>query len=168
MTLWDIEPGTWEVTRGTRATAADGPVANASTRSVEVGRSSDLPVTFDPRTVTVMELRLVSKGTPYWARPDLGIGKDDIRTSGRTISVIVHSLGAVGAPASRVVVRDAAGLEIAGAGVPALEAPLDLRPRTATVTLKLPPRASWPGGSVSIETARGVKELTLRNNTVRF
>jgi hypothetical protein len=110
----------------------------------------------------------VSKGTPYWARPDLGIGKDDIRTSGRTISVTVHSLGAVGAPASRVVARDAAGRVIAGAGVPALEAPLDLRPRTTTVTLRLPPRASWPAGSVSIETVRAVKELTLMNNSVRF
>jgi len=168
MTLWDIEPGTWEVTQGTRADAAAGPLANASTRSVEVGRSSDLPVTFEPRTVTVMELRLVSKGTPHWARPDLGIGKDDIRTSGRTISVTVHSLGALDAPASRVVVRDAAGREIAGAGVPALEAPLDLRPRTTTVTLRLPPGATWPGGRISVETARGVQEITILNNTVRF
>ena len=166
MTLWDVAPGTWEVTQGTRSGTAEAPVENAATRRADLGRSSDLPVTFAPRTVTVIDLRLVSKGPPYWSRPDLGIGADDVQVAGRTMNVTVHSLGAVAAPASRVVVRDAEGREIARAAVPALQAPLDLRPRTATVAVALP-AASWTRGSVSVEIPGGVQEITQQNNAVR-
>jgi hypothetical protein len=168
MTLWEVDPGTWEITEGTRADAAGGVVERPATRTVDIGRSVDLPVTFAPRTVTVMDLRLVSKGTPYWMRPDLGISRDDIRVSGRTVSVTVHSLGSVNAPAARIVLRDRTGREFAGAAVPALEAPLDLRPRSVTVSIRLPPRAALTGGSVTIQTTRGAQEITLVNNTVRF
>ena len=166
MTLWDVAPGTWEVTQGIKPRAASGSIENATTRRADVGRSSELAVTFAPRTITVMDLRLVSKGTPYWSRPDLGIGEDDVRVSGRSMRVTIHSLGAVAAPASRVVVRDAEGREIARADVPALQAPLDLRPRTATVAVALP-AASWTRGSVSVEIPGGVQEITQQNNAVR-
>ena len=169
MTLWDITPGTWEISQGTRADAADGPLANAGTESAELGRSSEVPVTFAPRTTTVLDLRLVKKGAAYWTRPDLGIGREDIRLSARTLSVTVHSLGAVDAPASRVVVRDAAGREIASAPVPAIKAPTDLRPQTATARLRLPARAPWPAGSVSVELrSGGGPEITQTNNQVRY
>ena len=116
----------------------------------------------------MIDLRLVSKGTPYWSRPDLGIGRDDIRAIGRTLSVTVHSLGAVDAPPSRVVVRDSTGQEIASARVPALRAPVDLRPRAATVTLTLPAGADLAGGTVSVELPRGGPEITRKNNQVRY
>jgi hypothetical protein len=98
-----------------------------------------------------MELRVVPKSTAYWVRPDLGISADDIRMCGRAVSITVHSLGAGAAPPSRVVVRDGAGREVASAGVPALEAPVDLRPRMATVRWSLPGMAELTGRSVSIE-----------------
>ena len=47
------------------------------------------------------------------------------------MTVTVHSLGSVDAPASKVVVREAAGKVIATAAVPAIKAPLDLLPKTA-------------------------------------
>jgi hypothetical protein len=34
--------------------------------------------------------------------------------------------------------------------------------------LTVPGNADWTGGRVTIETARGVKEITLRNNQVQF
>ena len=166
MMLWDVTPGAWDVTQGTRPLVAEGSLENATTRRADLGRSSELPVTFAPRTVTVIQLRLAAAGTPYWSRPDLGIGDDDVRTAGRTMRVTVHSLGAVAAPASRVVVRDAGGREVARAAVPPLSAPLDLRPRTATVTVRLP-AASWPAGSVAVEIPGGVQEITQQNNVVR-
>ena len=72
-------------------------------------------LTFAPHTTTVVELKLVSKGVPYWSRPDLGISADDVKVEGRTMNVTVHSLGAVDAPASKVVLRDRAGKVIATA-----------------------------------------------------
>jgi len=57
---------------------------------------------------------------------------------------------------------------VASVHVPALEAPVDLRPRMATVRLSLPGRADLAGGSVSVETPGSVKEITKLNNTARF
>ena len=82
--------------------------------------------------------------------------------------VTVHSVGAVDAPASQVVVRDTSGTVIARTSVPALKAPVDLLPKAATVTLTLPARADIAGGSVTIETRGKAAEITLRNNIVRF
>ena len=59
-----------------------------------------------PRTTTVLELKLVKKGVPYWSRPDLGIDRDDVKVEGSRVKVTVHSLGAVDAPRSKVVLRD--------------------------------------------------------------
>ncbi len=168
MTLWDVAPGTWEIAQGTRADVADGPLAHSDTRTAELGRSSDLPVTFAPRTVTVIDLRLVSKGTPYWSRPDVGITRDDIRADGRRLRVTVHSVGAVDAPPSRVIVRDSTGKELASARVPALRAPVDLRPSAATAMLTLPAGADLAGGTVSVELPRGGPEITRKNNQVRY
>lgn len=168
MTAWDVDPGTWEMTVGTRAGLADGPLANASTKTIDLERSASVAVTFAPRTYTVIELRHVSAGTPYWARSDLGLVRDDIRVTGRTMNVTVHSLGSVDAPASRVVLRDRSGREVASTKVPALKAPTDLKPRRATVSLSLPRNVDWTGGRVTIEAARGVKEITLRNNEAKL
>ena len=116
---------------------------------------------------TTIELHLVSKGVPYWSRPDLGITENDVQVSGASMRVTVHGLGAVAAPAARVVVRDGEGREIARAAVPALQAPIDLRPRTATVVVKLP-AARPTHGSVAVELAGGAPEITQQNNVVRW
>jgi hypothetical protein len=62
----------------------------------------------------------------------------------------------------------AAGREIAHAGVPSLEAPVDLRPRTATVRLALPAGARVTRGSVTVEIRGTIHEITTKNNEVRF
>ena len=155
MTGWDVDPGTWAMT-------IDGGPA----RSIAFERSSGVEVTFAPRAATIIELRLVSKGVPYWSRPDLGIGPEDVRADGRILRVTVHSLGALASPAGHVIVRDAGGREVARAAVPPLQAPTDLRPRTATVSLRLP-AAGWSGGSVTVGIPGGTPEITLQNNVVR-
>ncbi len=136
MTGWDVEPGTWSLR-----------VGGGAARTVLFERTKSLDVTFPPGTETSIELRLVSKGVPYWSRPDLGLSEGDVRVSGRTVRVRVHSLGSVDAPASKVFVRDAAGRTMASASVPPLKAPVDLAPKTADVTLTLPARAK-PRGRV--------------------
>ena len=75
----------------------------------EFERSRSMDVTFAPHTTTVIELKLVEKGVPYWSRPDLGISADDVKVDGNRMKVTVHSLGAVDAPASKVVLRDKDG-----------------------------------------------------------
>jgi len=168
MTGWEIDPGTWEITQGTRGNAETDPVANLSTRSENFERSTSLEFTFAPHTTTVLELKLVKKGIPYWSRPDLGISADDVKVEGNRMKVTVHSLGAVDAPASKVILCDRTGKVIATSHAAALKAPLDLLPKTVTVTLTLPPRAVWKGGSVSVEIDGKLPEITQMNNRVQF
>ncbi len=103
---------------------------------------------------------------PYWSRPDLGIGEDDVKVEGGRMKVTVHSLGSVDASSSKVVLRDKAGKVLATAAVPAIKAPLDLFPKTAAVELSLPKGAEWKGGSVTVESSGEVPEITQMNNRV--
>jgi hypothetical protein len=82
------------------------------------------------------------------------------------MTVTVHSLGAVDAPPSKVVVRDKAGKTLATARVPALKAPLDLMPKTAEVKLAVPAGADLKGATVTVECGGDIPEITLMNNSV--
>jgi hypothetical protein len=168
MTGWEIDPGKWEITQGTRGNAETDPVENLNTRSESFERSTSLNFTFAPRTTTMLELKLVEKGVPYWSRPDLGIGADDIKVEGNHMKVTVHSLGAVDAPTSKVVLRNRTGKVLATAHAAALKAPLDLLPKTEVVSLTLPRGADWKGGSVSVEISGTLPEITQMNNRVQF
>jgi hypothetical protein len=172
MTGWEIDPGQWTMTQGVQQgvgnapPAEDAPVKDVSTQTIPFERSKDVEITFAPRTTTVIELKLSSKGTPYWSRPDLGIDPEDVKVDGQNISVTVHSVGAIDAPASKIVLRGHDGKTIASADVPALKAPVDLTPKTAQVTLALPAGADLKGASVTIECGGNVPEITLMNNSV--
>src|ERR1700733_13264355 len=168
MTGWEIDPGKWEITQGVRGPSADAPLRDVNTRTEDFERSRDLEITFPPHSMTVLDLKLVSKGVPYWSRPDLGIGEDDVKIEGNRVKVIVHSLGSVDAPASKVVLRDRAGKVLASAAVPSIKAPLDLFPKTATVSLTLPASSDWKGGSITVESGGDVPEITEMNNRVQF
>ena len=167
MTGWEIDPGKWEITQGTQA-AEQGPIAGMTTRTEAFERSTDLVFTLAPRTTTVIELTLKEKGVPYWTRPDLGIDPEDVTVSGRAMKVTVHSLGSVDAPAAKLVLRDRDGKVLASAATPALKAPTDLVPKTAVVSLALPAKVDWKGGSVTIESAWSTPEITQKNNRVQF
>jgi len=152
MTAWGVDPGKWEVVQGVDTGNNDVADSSLSTRTLELERSGDLELTLPPRATTVVTLKLVSKGTPYWERPDLGIGKEDVKVQGDQVQVTVHSLGSVDAPAS--------------APIPALKAPLDLLPKTVTVTLTVPKGASLTGASVVVDPDARLKEITRMNNRV--
>ncbi|HXE07443.1 MAG TPA: hypothetical protein VN612_06085, partial [Acidobacteriaceae bacterium] len=167
MTGAEIDPGKWQLTQGT-ADSTTGPMQNATTHTVDFERSKTLDLTFAPHTCTVLELKLVDKGVPYWSRPDLGLDPEDVKVDGRVMHVTVHSIGSVDAPASKIVLRDSTGKVLASANAAPLKAPLDLLPKTETVTLRLPVNADYKGGSVTIEPSGGIPEITQRNNRVSF
>ena len=126
-----------------QGSSADGALGDVSKRTETFERSRDVEVTFPPHATTVLELKLVEKGVPYWSRPDLGIGEDDVRVEGGRVKVTVHSLGSVDAPASKVVLRDSGGKVLATAAVAAIKAPVDLFPKTVAVELSVPKGAEW-------------------------
>ena len=168
MTGWEVDPGQWEIAEGIQTGAKDAALTGVKKWSAEFERSRSIPLTFAPHTTTVVELKLVTKGVPYWSRPDLGISSDDVKVEGGTMKVTVHSVGAVDAPASKVVLRDRTGKVMATANAGPLKAPLDLYPKTEEVLLALPAGAEWKGGSVTIEMSGDLPEITQMNNRVQF
>jgi hypothetical protein len=164
MGTWNVTAGQWEMTQGTSPAGGDVAQGQTATRMVELERSGSLPVSFAPGTTTVMTFRLKQKAvTQPEHRPDLGIGADDVVRKGNRLAVTVHSLGSVSAPAGTVTLETAEGKVLATAAVPALDAPANLAPKTAIVTLTI------PGGAprqLQVRVSTGAPEVTQRNNTV--
>jgi len=57
---------------------------------------------------------------------------------------------------------------LASAKAAPLRAPLDLLPKTETVSLNIPRGADLKGGSVSVEISGTLPEITQMNNRVQF
>jgi hypothetical protein len=114
-----------------------------------------------------MDFKLTEKGTAYWLRPDLGLDPEDVKIEGKKIVVTIHSIGAVDAPASRIVVRDASEKIVGQARVPALKAPTDLQPKTAIVAVDVPlDREALKGATIEIVSSGRLPEITTINNKV--
>ncbi len=168
MTAWDITPGRWEIAQGVDADGDDAIDGAPATQTVDLERTGDVAFTFPPHVATILNLKLANKGTAYWSRPDLGIGKDDVVVQGRKVTVTVHSLGAMDTPATTLALLDGAGKVLATVPVPALKAPLDLMPKRVTLTLNLPAGGQIKGGSIVLDPNAEMKEITRLNNRVRL
>jgi hypothetical protein len=162
MTGWDVTAGTWRMTAGTDSDGDDTADAGAVSRTVPLERSASVPITFAPRQTTILDFALERPGTPVEQRPDLGIGADDLVRKGGRLEVTVHSLGAAATVGGELRLEDAAGHRLATAAIPPLEAPLDLKPRTAVVRLAVPKGA----GRLTVRVALpgDAPEVTLLNN----
>ncbi len=139
------------MTQGTQQGTGDSPLQGVTTTTVPFERSKSLDLTFAPGVTTVIDLKLATKGVPYWSRPDLGIDPEDVKVEGGKMTVTVHSVGAVDSPASKLVVRSSDGKTIATGHIPALKAPADLTPKTAAVKLAVPAGGSLKGATITIE-----------------
>jgi len=116
----------------------------------------------------VLTLRLVRPGKPYWERPDLALGLEDVEVHGQEVKLKVHNLGSAQARSTTVVFHNRAGEVIATGKVPPLPAPVDLYPRTAEVILTLPGDVDATGGVVEIDPDHRLEEITRCNNAVRL
>ncbi len=151
MTTWNVTAGRWTM-RG-----PDGAV-----QTLDLGRSSDVAIRF-PVGASTWVFTLAAAGDPVELRPDLGIGADDVTIRGRVATVTVHSLGHVATRGGTVVVSGAQG-ELGRAAIPALAAPDDLLPRTATVRVHL--RGNAAPAQVRVALPGDAPEVTLHNNRI--
>ena len=163
MTGWNVEPGTWRMTWGVDRDGDDRIDGKASTREFAFEKSAGVDVEFPAGRTVVMEFERVATGEAVEQRPDLGIGRGDVRVAGDAVEVTVHGLGHVGSGAAHAVLEDARGRELARVAVPALAAPTDLLPKTTTVSLPLGGRGS-EGLHVRVGLDGDVAEITLLNN----
>jgi hypothetical protein len=150
------------MTAGSDADGDDKADGGAVSRTVALERGVPVPVTFAPRQTTILDFALERPVTPVERRPDLGIGADDVVRKGGRLEVTVHSLGAVAAPGGELRIEDQSGRRLATAAIPPLEAPLDLKPRTAVVRVAVPKVS----GRLTVRVALpgDAPEITLLNN----
>ncbi|MHC9011103.1 LamG-like jellyroll fold domain-containing protein [Stenotrophomonas rhizophila] len=165
MSTWNVTAGQWRMTSGVDRDGDDTIDGKATTRDLTLERSASTMLRFVPGQSQVFEFELVQAGTPVEQRPDLGIGRGDVRVDGRQVQVTVHSLGHVATGVGVAVLEDAKGRELARVEIPSLAAPSDLVPKTTIVSLPLP--AGDRGGlRVRVMQADGAAEVTQRNNVV--
>ncbi len=165
MTGWNVAAGTWRVRSGVDGDG-DGRIdGRIREQEVLLETSVSTPLRFQPGKTEIFEFERIAAGTPVEQRADFGVGRGDVRVDGRQVHVTVHSLGHVGTGVGVAVLEDARGREIARTEVPAMEAPTDLLPRTATVSLPLPAgdRSSL---RVRVLLADDGEEVTRLNNRV--
>ena len=166
LTGWNVDPGEWEVTQGIDSDGDDKADTAITKKRIPFERTKSFEVVLPGRRTSVLTLERKKKGADYWRRPDLGISGDDIRVSGASVAVTVHSLGSVDTPAAKIVLRNASGATVATADIPALKAPLDYMPKTAEVTLSVRAGTKLEGCSVVIDPDSAMREITVMNNTV--
>lgn len=163
MTGWNIEPGTWRMRRGIDRDGDHRIDGKASSREFTLEKSVAVEVEFPARQTVVMEFERIAAGTPVELRPDLGIGRGDVRVDGDAVAVTVHSLGHVTAGGGYAALEDARGRELARVPVPALAAPDDLQPKTVQVRLPLGGRGA-DGLQVRVALDGDAEEVTRLNN----
>jgi hypothetical protein len=168
MTGWNIDPGLWEIGQGIDTNGDDNADVDLATRTNTFERSTSLGFAFAPRATTVLTLKLTRPGKPYWKRPDLGLGPEDVRVHGREMRVRVHGLGSVGSPATKVVFHNRAGEVVATGNLSWIPEAADLHPQTAEVRLVLPANTEIEGGVVEIDPDHRIEEITRLNNAVRL
>ena len=164
MTGWNVAAGTWRIRSGIDRDGDDAIDGRPQVREVVLERSVGTSLRFAPKQAQVFEFELVEAGTPVETRADLGIGRGDLKIEEGRVRLTVHSLGHVATLPGHAVIEDARGREVARVAVPALEAPLDLQPRTTTVELALPAGFEHDGASVRVVQEGDAEEVTLLNN----
>ena len=78
----------------------------------------------------------------------------------------VHSLGHVDAPGTKIALKNPAGEIVRLADVPALEAPVDLYPRSWEIIFNVYDIPDLKGYTVEIDPYRELQEITRENNSV--
>ena len=164
MSTWNVTAGTWRLRTSTSVDEGKTLVAAGEPTTVSLERSAGTEVTFAPHTTTVIEATLVQPTTPVEARPDIGIGSDDVAVQGRTVTLTVHGLGSVPSGAGTATLVTADGRVVASTAIPPLEAPNDLKPRTVSVRLSAP--GGVTGVTARVALAGDAPEVTLLNNAV--
>jgi hypothetical protein len=163
---FEVNPGTWRIVSGIDSNGDDKADRNIVTREEPFERSARISVSFAPRFYTIITMEKISPGTDYWSRPDLGIGKDDVRFYPHGMNVRIHSLGGVDSPPAIIALKNSAGKILKACDIPPIEAPKDLWPRYWDVIFNLHGIESLEGCYLEIDPEKRLTEITRENNIV--
>jgi hypothetical protein len=133
-------------------------------REVTLEHGRGVALTMPSRQTATYTFELVRPGDEPATRPDIGLSADDLTVARGKLTVTVHSLGAKPTPPGTATLVDATGRTIANARFAELAAPLDLMPKIATVTMRLPRGVVATGQRVVLTLDGGPAETTAANN----
>ncbi len=154
MRVWGLENGAYSVSDGN------------GTRTMKLKRYAPVALTLPPRRAVTVTIRQQARGTPFEQLPDLAVAPEDLRYDAATdtLEVVVHNIG--GAPAAPFAV-EVAGQRLSG---PRLEAPLDLKPKTATLRFPGLRQRGLTRAEVVLNPDERYEEITDANNraSVKF
>jgi hypothetical protein len=169
MTLWDIKPGKWRVRQGIDTDDDQKPDSDMIESVVYLERGEPVSLVFAPRKYSIVTLALAEPAEKgYWELPDPGIGPEDVTISGNNVTIRVHNLGAIASAETTLELRDAKGIKVGTTSVPPIEAPLDLKPRRIDIKLNIPKGTDLKSGSVRLDPEQKLKQITRRNDTVKW
>ncbi len=170
MRVWELDAGTYRLREGPDADQDDRIDGPAAERELALQRASSLELVVPSRKVYVVELEQKQARPRPELLPDLAVGAGDVFYDKATdrLKVVVHNIGS--AAAENVVVRFEAsdGKLLAERVIARLEAPLDLRPKTAVVWLAQPLLHPTAGITVRLDSEGRVDEITRANNRVTW
>jgi hypothetical protein len=165
MRVWALEHGRYRLAIGAARDGNHRIDRVRTTTTQELARGDALPLTLQPRAVTVVELEQVERLDPLLARADLAIAAREVTVNGTTLTGTVHNIGAAGVPDAVAAVIDGTGRTIARQSLGRLPAPLDLNPQRRPFTLRLPGRPE-KGWKLVLDPDRSVPEIYEGNNEV--
>jgi hypothetical protein len=167
--IWDLENGTYDVVEGTDVTGSDRIDVETTRRTLPLRRGSAIPLSLRAQKTTVIDITPVKKATPLGELPDLAIVMEELKYDPRTDkgSLVVHNIGARKSPPSVLQVENERRVVLLKKQLEALEAPLDLVPKSITVELS----GIRVGASrlliFKLDPDNQVEEITHDNNVLR-
>jgi hypothetical protein len=169
MAVWDVVPGKWDIRTGIGINADKLIVNNLTTSEIILERGSEIPLTFESGSYTIVELKLKNAtGTDYSMLPDLAIDQSDVTKNENTLTIKVHNIGSAASEPTTLVLKDLSGKTLAAGNIPAIGAPADLKPRWEKITLQIPPGSDLTGGSLIINPELSFPEITRINSTIQW
>lgn len=170
MRVWELEPGRYQMCQGIDVDQNDQIDGKPASREVVLRRGSSIELDAPAQQVFIIELDQKAAQSRPELLPDLAVGKGDIYYDKATdrLKVVLHNIGAAAAKDIIVHFEDPAGNVLARRVIPMLDAPLDLRPKTAIVWLPQPLLHRVAYIQVRVDPDDRIAEITEENNRVMW
>jgi hypothetical protein len=167
--LWDIENGTYSIAEGTDVTGNDNIDVETTRRTLPLRRGSSIPLSLRAQRTTIIEIKQLKPGPSLAELPDLAIGEEDLtyNTVSQQGSLVIHNIGSQRVRSFVLQVENERRAVLLRKQIEALEAPLDLVPKTVKVELSGIRAGASRFLIFKVDPENQVEEITHDNNVLR-